>query len=188
MRPLVPLVVILLMSFGVAEAKKGSGIAPSALTLIQAQCDAAPPVPCAPAFAFRSGTALLTSAKQPGPTCPRTGAPTESKGGQVNLKGVTKNGAAFSGALPVEVVLRTSFGVDPTGDCQFAGIPPITIGSLQGTATCTNGTCKGTLHPIACLEPACADVPISSEFVSLTVFDDAGNRFAVPGTILVPLR
>jgi hypothetical protein len=181
------ILLMLALAAGVADAKKG-GIAPSTLTLVQSQCDTTPPSPCAGAFAFKSGTATLTSAKQPGPTCPKTGSPTESKGGQVVLKGVTKNGAAFSGSLPVEVVLRTSFLTDPTGDCPFAGIPPITIGSLAGTATCTNGTCKGTLFPIACLDPTCADTPVISEFVSLTVFDDAGNKLAVPGTVLVPVR
>jgi hypothetical protein len=172
---------------GAAEAKKGV-IAPSTLTLVQRQCDTTPPSPCAPAFAFKSGTATLTSAKQPGPTCPRTGSPTESKGGQVVLKGVTKDGAPFSGSLPVEVVLRTAFLTDPTGDCPFAGIPPIELPSLAGTATCNNGNCKGTLFPIACLDPSCADTPVISEFISLTVFDDAGNALAVPGTVLVPVR
>jgi hypothetical protein len=184
----VTMMLVVLAIAGPAAAKKGGGIAPSTLTLVQAQCDTTPPSPCAAAFAFKSGVAVLTSAKQPAPTCPKTGAPTESKGGQVTLKGVTKSGAAFSGSLSVEVVLRTSFGVDPTGDCPLAGIPPITIGSLTGTAACNNGTCKGTLYPIACLDPPCADTPVISEFVSLTVFDDAGNKLAVPGTVLVPVR
>lgn len=172
----------------VAAAKKGTGIAPSKLTLVQAQCDGTPGVPCAAAFAFKSGSATLTSSKQPGPTCPKTGEPTESKGGDVTLLGVTKNGAPFTGALPAEVVLRTTFGTDPTGDCPFAAILPITTPSLQGTLTCANGRCKGSLHPIACLDPSCADVAVISEFVSLKVFDDAGNALAVPGTILVPQR
>lgn len=184
----VTVLLALVLASGAADAKKAGGLPPSTLTLVQAQCDTTPPTPCAAAFAFKSGVATLTSAKQPGPTCPKTGAPTESKGGAVTLKGVTKGGAAFSGSLAVEVVLRTSFLTDPTGDCPFAGIPPITIGSLAGTATCANGTCKGTLYPIACLDPTCADTPIITELVSLTVFDDAGNKLAVPGTILVPVR
>jgi hypothetical protein len=171
-----------------AVAKKGAGIAPSKLTLVQAQCDGTPGVPCAAAFAFKSGTATLTSTRQPAPTCPKTGDPTESKGGDVTLVGVTKNGAAFSGSLPAVVVLRTTFGSDPTGDCPLAAIPPITTESLTGQVACTNGRCKGTLHPIACLDPTCADVPVISEFVSLKVSDDAGNALAVPGTILVPVR
>jgi hypothetical protein len=171
-----------------AEAKKGVGIAPSTLTLVQAQCDRTPPGPCSAAFAFKRGTATLTSTKQPAPTCPKTGDPTESKGGDVRLVGVTKNGAPFSGTLPVEVVLRTTFAVDPTGDCPLAPLPPFTIPSLGGTLTCNAGKCKGALHPIACLDPTCDDVPITTEFVSLTVQDDAGEKLAVPGTILVPVR
>lgn len=184
------LVILLLCALlaATADAKKGGGIPPSTLTLVQSQCDTTPPTPCAAAFAFKSGVATLTSAKQPGPTCPKTGSPTESKGGAVTLKGVTKSGAAFSGSLAVEVVLRTSFGADPSGDCAFAGIPPIELPSLAGTASCTNGTCKGTLHPIACLDPTCADTPVITELISLTVFDDAGNKLAVPGTVLVPVR
>lgn len=188
LRLLVPCVALLAALPFAALAKKGAGIAPSKLTLVQAQCDGTPPGPCSAAFAFKSASATLTSTKQPGPTCPKTGDPHESKGGDVRLVGVTKNGTPFSGTLPVEVVLRTTFAVDPTGDCPLAPLPPFTIPSLAGTVTCNAGKCKGTLHPVACLDPTCDDVPITTELVSLTVSDDAGRKLAVPGTILVPVR
>ncbi len=171
-----------------AQAAGKKGAPPSTFTLVQAWCDATPPVLCAPSFAFKAGTATLTSARPGEPTCPKTGQPTEAKGGEVRLVGLTKGGAAFTGSLPVEVVLRTSFGPDPTGNCSFAGIPPIVVPSLQGTVACRGGKCRGAVYPIACLDPACADVSVTSELVSFRVGDDAGNALAVPGTFVLPGR
>lgn len=188
MSRVVGLTLALLAIAGTAPAAGKKGAPPSSLTLVQAWCDAAPPVPCAPAFAFKSGTATLSSAKPGQPSCPKTGQPTEAKGGDVRLVGVTKGGAPFTGSLPVEVVLRTTFGADPTGNCSFAGIPPIVTPSLQGTVACNAGKCRGAVYPIACLDPPCADVSITSELVSFRVGDDAGNALAVPGTFVFPGR
>jgi len=158
--------------------------APSKITLVQAQCPGAPPGPCS-TFGFASAVAILKSQKQPGPTCPKTGMPTESNGGTVQLKGVTKAGASFDGTLAAEVTLFTTFGTDPNGNCELEGTQ-ITTPSLLGSLACKRGKCKGTLYPIACLPKTCADTPITTEMVGLVVRDDAGNALATPGTTLAP--
>ncbi len=157
--------------------------------LVQAYCGTVTAVPCAPAFAFKTGAVVLYTETQPGPTCPRTGQPTDAKAGLVTLVGVTKNGAPFSGQLPAETTLKTSFGNSPS--CALSGVPPFNTVSLTGTVTCRSGKCKGTLFPIACLPKNCASVAITSEFVSLVVHDDSGDPtvvLATPGLFVAPAK
>jgi hypothetical protein len=166
------------------------------LGLIRAQCAApppAPPVPCAPAFDFASGTVTLTAQKQPTPSCPRTADPRESPAGTIKLRGVTRDGASYSGTLFLSIEQVTSIGADTVnGTCELSGLPPIRVESLVADVACRNGTCKGTILPIACLPKTCADTPIVSEFGALTVYDtsDPATRVAVarPGIRLVPAR
>ncbi len=191
----------------VAATIAGVGVAPakppaaSKLTLVQAQCAAtlpALPGPCSPSFAFKRGTAVLKNVREPAPTCPRTGNPEEAKGGEVTLLGVTKGGAAFTGRLPAQVVLKTTFGSDPNGNCALVNVQIETL-SLIGMLDCRNGKCRGSLFPIACLPAQCADTPITSElgrfvdmngqrFGPLVVMDDAGNPLATPGLFLAPSK
>jgi len=176
---------------------------PMKLTLVTANCNAlapAVPGPCSTSFTFTGGQVVMKAQKQPGPTCPKTGQPTETTGGSVVMKGVSKNGAAFSGTLPAEASLKTTFGSDPNGNCELHGVQ-FAGPSLQGTLTCKNGTCKGILYPVACLPKQCADTPVVSELSSVEepansghffgpvlVLDDAGQPLATPGTLLVPSR
>lgn len=172
---------------------------PMKLNLIRASCNALPPAlpgPCSATFAFTSGTVVMKSLKQPQPTCPKTGKPTEAPGGTIVMKGVTKAGAPFSGSLDAQVNFKTTFGDDPTGNCELRNVIVPNFPSLLGKVGCKNGTCKGTVYPIQCLPPQCADTPVASEFGSvesggqtfgpLVVFDDAGIPLATPGTALVP--
>lgn len=175
--------VVLIAAVALLGAKKLPLIAK--LNLVQAQCAGPPVAPCAPAFRFAHGTATLVSGKQPTPTCPRTGNPSESPAGTVELKGVTKDGAPFAGALTVEVVYKTTFGGDQNGNCDLLAISPITAPSLIADLRCTNGKCKGTLLPIACLPKTCADAAITSEIVSLEVREGT-TVIAVPGTTVAP--
>jgi hypothetical protein len=139
---------------------------------VQAQCPGTPPGPCSPAFAFTSGTALLIGSKQPQPVCHEPELP---NGGQVRLAGVTKNGAAFSGTLPVRVTLKSTFATDTNnGNCELQNLQ-IQLESLLGDLTCRAGKCKGVLHGLACLPGSCADTLLTTEFVSLVVQDDAGT-------------
>lgn len=160
------------------------------LPLVQAQCEGTPPGPCQPAFAFRSGTAVLTTAKEPAPTCPRTGKPSETPGGQVTLAGVTRDGAPYAGTLAVEVTNLTTFGSDG-GDCVLNGLQITTL-SLQGTLSCKAGKCKGAVLPFACLPRECADVPVTSELRLLEVLDaptlEGGRAVARPGVFVAPGR
>ena len=173
---------------------------PMRLNLVQASCNALPPAlpgPCS-AFRFTSGTVVMKSLKQPKPTCPETGQPTEAPGGTIQLRGVTKDGAAFSGSLQAQAALKTTFGSDPNGNCELRDIQVPNLPSLQGALTCRNGTCKGVVYPIQCLPAQCADTPLVSElgtvevgaqsFGPFLVFDDAGNPLATPGTALAPSR
>ncbi len=170
-----------------AEARKVRLPPPNRLTLVQAQCAGTPPGPCS-AFRFASGSALLRSARQPAPTCPRTGSdPSENNTGEARLDGVSSAGAAFTGSLPVEVVLKTTFGSDPNGTCALAGVQIETV-SLVGTLACKAGRCRGRLVAFACLPKPCADTPIASELTSLVVKDAAGNPLATPGTVLAPAK
>jgi hypothetical protein len=114
------------------------------------------------------------------------------------MRGVTKDGAAFSGSLPAQVNFKTTFGADPNGNCELSGLQVPNLTSLLGTLECKNGTCKGTVYPIQCLPKQCADVSVVSElgsvevgtqsFGPVVVLDDAGNAFATPGTSLAPGR
>src|ERR1700750_2826560 len=85
---------------------------PSKLSLVTASCNfPAPgiPGPCAPSFTFESGQVVMKSAKEPGPTCPKTGQPTETPGASIVMKGVAKSGAKFTGTLKAEASLKTTF-------------------------------------------------------------------------------
>lgn len=172
---------------------------PTRLNLVQANCNALPPAvpgPCSPGFRFASGTFVMKSLRQPQPTCPKTGKPTEAPGGSILLKRVTKDGAPFTGSLHAEASLKTTFGSDPNGNCELREVQVPNLPSLDGTLACKSGTCKGTVYPIACLPAQCADTPIVSElgsvlvgsqsFGPVLVLDDAGNAFATPGTVLAP--
>ena len=177
---------------------------PMKLNLVPANCNAVPPaVPgsCSPSFKFSGGQVVMKTPKQPGPTCPKTDQPTETAGGSIVLKGVTKDGAPFSGSLPAEGSLKTTFGSDPNGNCELKNTQIANLPSLQGTLTCKGGTCKGIIYPVACLPKQCADTPVISEmgsveeppgsghfFGPILVLDDARNPLATPGTFLVPSR
>lgn len=181
----VPLVLALLVlaSPPLAAARKAKLPAPNRLTLVQAQCNLVPPGPCS-AVRFATGSAILRSARQPAPTCPKTGDdPGENDTGEVKLDGVTSGGAAYSGTLAAEVILKTTFGVDPNGNCSLAAVQIETV-SLAGTLTCRSGKCRGPLIAAACLPKPCADTPITSEFSSLVVRDGGGNAVATVGTVL----
>jgi len=199
MRPRCAAVLVLVVAWGVVPATAKLP-ASNKLALVQAQC--APPLPalpgpCSPHFTFASGTAVLKGAKEPTPTCPRTNMPEETPAGDVKLLRVTKDGAPFTGQLTLQGVLKTTFGVDPNGNCALAGVQ-IETPSLMGTVSCKKGTCKGALIQAACLPKTCADTPIVSEFgrVELNgpkfgpilVLDDAQLPLATPGTILSPAR
>jgi hypothetical protein len=159
---------------------------PSEITLVPAQCvpERGAAGPCS-TLAFASGVATLRSAKQPAPTCPRTGDPSENVGGDVRLTGVTRAGAPFTGELRAAVEYRTTFAADPNGTCALSGIQ-IELPSLGGPVACRNGRCKGRLVAIACLPKGCADTPIVSELERLVVKDDAEAVLAVPGTFVAP--
>ena len=141
---------------------------------------------------FARGTIDLVTAKQPAPTCPKHNDVKENVGGSVKLTGVTTGGAAYSGKLYVEVQYKTTFGVDPNGNCSLAGIQ-ITTPSVLGDIDCVGGKCKGTIYALACLEKKCADAAITSELVSLIVFDGPADMttrspLATPGTAVVPAK
>ena len=84
MRRALPIVLGLMVLAGATAARPPTLMLP----LVRAQCNGA--VPCQPAFAFRTGTAQLTGAREPAPTCPKTGKPSETPGGAVQLTGVTQ--------------------------------------------------------------------------------------------------
>jgi hypothetical protein len=198
MRPVVPLLAATALA-AVAHAAKLPP--PNKLNLIQASCNALPPAvpgPCSTAFRFTLGTAILRSAREPGPTCPKTGQPTEYVAGDVKLTGVSKNGTPFTGSLGAQMNLKTTFGDDPNGNCELRNIQVGNYPSLTGTIACKHGTCKGPLYAVACLPAQCADTPVFSEFGSVTVngqtfgalliSDDAGNPLATEGTVLSPAK
>lgn len=171
-------------------ARAGKAPAYATLALVPAQCGQLTYGPCAPAFAFKSATLLLTGSKEPTPACPKTGDPSEAKAGSVRMTGVTKNGAPFTGSLPTETVLKTTFGENPNSTCVLPGTQFVGS-SLMGDVVCRNGKCKGTIIPIFCLPPDCIDVAITTEFVSFKVMDDSGSPdgiVAAPGTVIAPKR
>ncbi len=166
-------------------ARKAPLPPPNRFTLVQAQCAGPPPGPCSSAR-FKTGSAILRSARQPAPTCPKTGDdPSENDTGEVRLHGVTAGGASYTGTLSAEVVLKTTFGSDPNGTCALAGTQIETV-SLISTLACRAGRCRGRLVAIACLPKLCADTPITSELASLVVKDAGGISLATPGTVLTP--
>jgi hypothetical protein len=163
MRPrLITLLVLLATCTGAAGARGPKLILP----LVRAQCPGA--VPCLPAFAFRTGAAQLTSAKEPAPSCPKSGKPSETPGGTVQMAGVTRDGAPYTGSLAVEVTNQTTFG---SRDCKA-------------------GRCSGKLLPSACLPRECIDAPITTEFRLLEVLDvptlEGGKAIARPGLFVAP--
>src|SRR5262249_12487253 len=163
MRHRLTVVALLVAAIPCAAAKGPKMVLP----LVAAQC--AGPAPCNPDFTFKAGSAELTGAKEPAPTCPKTGKPTETPGGSVRLTGLAKNGAPYSGNLVAEVTNQTTFGTDG-GDCELDNLQ-ITTPTLQGTLACKAGRCKGVVVPTACLPSQCADVPVTTEFRLLEVLD-----------------
>jgi hypothetical protein len=184
MQRALPIVLGLLALAGAAAARPPALVLP----LVQAQCDGA--VACQPAFAFRTGSAQLTGAREPAPTCPKTGKPSETPGGAVKMTGVSQNGAPFSGTLAVEVTNLTTFGSD-AGACPLNGLQ-IETPSLNGTLTCKSGRCKGSVLPAACLPRECADVSITTELRLLEVLDaptlEGGRAIARPGLFVAPAK
>lgn len=183
MRPrLITLLVLLATCTGAAAARGPKLILP----LVRAQCPGA--VPCLPAFAFRTGAAQLTSAKEPAPSCPKSGKPSETPGGTVQMAGVTRDGAPYTGSLAVEVTNQTTFGSDG-GDCSLNGLQ-IETPTLLGTLDCKAGRCNGKLLPSACLPRECIDAPITTEFRLLEVLDvptlEGGKAIARPGLFVAP--
>jgi hypothetical protein len=169
----------------VLAASSGKPPPASRLSLVRAQCATIPPAPCSAAFTFATGTAILSPARQPAPTCPGGKSP---RGGQVKLTGVTKNGAPFTGTLKASVTLKTTFAPDAhNGNCELSGVQ-IPIPSLNGDVACRNGKCKGDLIGLGCLPKTCADTLVTSELVSLVVNDDAGQALATPGTFVPPAK
>jgi hypothetical protein len=186
-----------LLVVGLAQAAKLPP--PMKFNLVQASCNGTPPGPCSPNFRFASGIVVMKPIRQPQPTCPKTGQPTEAPGATLQMRGVTKSGAPFSGSLNLEVWLKTTFGDDSNGNCEFRNIQVGNFQSLIGTLACKNGTCKGTAYPVGCLPRQCADAAVLSElgsvqvtggltFGPVLVYDDAGLPFATPGTALAPAR
>ena len=168
-------------------AHAGRAPAFAKLALVPAQCGTTTFGPCAPAFAFRSGTVTLFGSKEPAPTCPGSSIPTQ-KVGTVTLKGLTRDGGAFSGTLHSQTVLKTTFGSE--GTCSLRDSQVI-VPSLTGDLTCKAGSCRGVLLQVACLPSDCTHTSITTEFESFSVFEDPMNpsvAIATPGTILVPLR
>jgi len=157
------------------------------LALVPAQCGTTTFGPCAPAFAFRSGSVTLFGSREPTPTCPGSSVPTQ-KVGTVTLKGVTKDGMPFSETLHSQTYLKTTFGNE--GTCSLRGTQVI-VPSLTGDLTCKAGNCRGVLLQVACLPADCTHTTITTEFVSFSIFEnpmDANAVIAAPGTILAPLR
>jgi hypothetical protein len=193
----IALAIATLLVISVAHAAKLPP--PMRFNLVQASCNApapAVPGPCSSTFRFASGTVVMKSLRQPQPTCPKTGKPTEAPGGTIQMKGVTKSGAAFSGSLDAQVFFKTTFGSDPNGNCELRELHVPNLLSLLGKVDCKSGKCKGVVYPIQCLPAQCADTPLVSElgsvelngqsFGPILVLDDAGIPFATPGTELLP--
>ena len=192
-------IVVGLALLGAATGHAAKLPPPMKMNLIQASCvslQTGNGQPCSSTFTFTAGQVVMKAIKQPQPTCPKTSKPTEAPGGTITMKGVTKSGAPFSGNLDAQVFFKTTFGADPTGNCELANLSTGNLLSLIGTVECKSGKCKGTVYPIACLPPQCADTSITSEFGSVRVdaigqsfgpihvFDDAGNPLATPGSAL----
>jgi len=155
----------------------------AARTACNADTDCAPTRTCAPApgpcsslFRMTAGSVTLRSAKQPAPTRD----PKLNNAGDVRLVGVTRGGAPFTGTLGASVVYKTTFGTDTNGNCVLDALQ-IATESLTATLACRNGKCVGRLVQIAALPKQCADVAITSEFVSTTVKDESGAALATAG-------
>ena len=187
MRQMLLLAVALLLAPAPTLAKGVPGV--GTLNLVPAQCAGPPAGPCAPGFKFTKGTMTLLGSKEPKPTCPKTGKPEDSPAGTVKMTGVTNDGAPFSGTLTATVVLTATFAADPNANCELSGGPSLTIPSLSATITCTNGRCKGTFLPVACLPKHCADALVTTELASIEVTNGStpgSTPVARPGTVLVP--
>ena len=170
-----------------AHARAGRAPAFAKLALVPAQCGTTTFGPCAPTFAFRSGTVTLFGAREPAPTCPGSSVPTQ-KVGTVTMKGLTMNGTSFDGVLHSQTVLKTTFGSE--GSCSLRDTQVI-VPSLSVDLTCKGGSCRGVLLQVACLPSDCVHSSITTEFVSFSIFEDPMDPNAViatPGTILAPLR
>ena len=112
----------------------------------------------------------------------------EQKVGIVTLRGLTKNGAPFSGRLHSETVLKSTFSSE--GPCSLRGTQ-VVVPSLTGDVSCKAGGCRGVLLQVACLPSDCVHSSITSEFVSFKLLDegmDPNAIIAAPGTFLAPLR
>jgi hypothetical protein len=184
-------IVVLSLTLGPCVAHGGRAFVYARFALVQAQCGQITFGPCAPAFAFKTGTVELNGQREPAPTCPKTGLPAEAKAGTVKMTGVTKDGTPFSGTLPAQAFLNTTFGVNASSTCVLAGIGTGPLLALEVGLVCRSGKCRGTILPIACLPADCADVAITTEFVSFKVLDDSGNPEAViatPGAVIAPRR
>ncbi len=185
MRMPVPLLLVALAAAAPASAQTAKKPPPPLkMPLVQAQCDTVPPGPCS-TLRFATGNVILRGSKEPGPTCPKTGQPTDSPAGTVTLTGVVKAGAPLDGkaALTADVAYKTTFGTDPTGNCALATTQIDTI-SLLATLDCKKGKCTGTFLPIACLPKNCADVLVTTELSNVVVHDDAQQDLARPGTFV----
>ena len=169
------------------RAQAGRAPAFAKFALVSAQCGTTTYGPCTPAFAFRSETVVLFGSREPAPTCPGSSIP-KQKVGMVTLKGLTQNGAPFSGTLHSETMLKTTFGSE--GSCSLRGTQ-VTVPSLTGDLTCKAGTCRGVLLQVACLPSDCVHTSITTEFADFRVFEDPMDQNAViarPGTFLAPLK
>lgn len=179
----------LLLLVLVVQATTAAAKPPVALHLgmVQALCEGG--APCSPAL-IGKGTIDLYTAKQPAPACPKRNDVTENAGGLAKLTGVSKGGAPYTGQVYVEVQYRTTFGADPNGNCELASVQ-IAVPSVLGNIDCKNGKCKGIIYPFACLPKNCADTPITSELLSVIVYDgpleDAARKpLGTMGTTIAP--
>jgi hypothetical protein len=78
------------------------------LPLVQAQCPG--PAPCSPAFAFRTGMAQLTAAKEPAPTAEDRQASGHGRRRSADRR--DEGGAAYHRAARRRVTNLTTFGSD----------------------------------------------------------------------------
>jgi hypothetical protein len=173
-----------------SPAQAGRGLVYARFALVRAQCGQIGFGPCSPAFDFKRGVVELSGAREPTPTCPKTHQPSEAKAGTVKVTGLTKNGAPFTGTLTTETDLITTFGKSDTSACELKDTSTGVLPSLVGDVTCKNGKCRGTLIPIICLPPQCADVAITTQFAAFYLNDDANppEVIATPGTVIMPKR
>jgi hypothetical protein len=58
------------------------------------------------------------------------------------MKGVTKDGAPFTGSLTATASLKTTFGDDPNDNCELENVQVPNLQSLTGSLTCKNGRAR----------------------------------------------